>query len=128
MVHILLHQIYALHAYHIACMIRRVNIRPWHRFQYSYVCSNAMSVDPEGPGSTRSVRISLISAGVGPGLVKLSWMWVYPTVCRGMQQVVIGISVCWICSKFILGWPTSAVAKRRPEQSQRQGRSEADPR
>ena len=21
--------------------------------------------------------------------------------------------VCWICSKFILGWPTSVVAKRR---------------
>ena len=36
-----------------------------------------------------------------------------------------GMELCWICFKFILGWPTSAVAKRRPEQSQRQGRSEA---
>ena len=30
---------------------------------------------------------------------------------------------CWIRFKFILGWATSAIAERRPEQSQRQGRS-----
>ena len=40
------------------------------------------------------------------------------------KRILSQSGVCGICSKFILGWSTSAVAKRRPEQSQRQGRSE----
>jgi hypothetical protein len=37
----------SLYSYFMPCMIIRVNLVPWQRFRYSYVCSNVMSVHPE---------------------------------------------------------------------------------
>jgi hypothetical protein len=45
----------------IPCMIRRVNLVPWQRFRYSHICPSTMSVHPEGGGSTRDTRVSLIN-------------------------------------------------------------------
>jgi hypothetical protein len=53
----------SLYSYLIPCMIRRVNLVPRHRFQYSIV-SCMMSVDPEGRGSAQDTRVSLINAGM----------------------------------------------------------------
>jgi hypothetical protein len=57
----------SLYLYLIPCMIRRVNLVPQHRFQYSYIFSSMMSVHPEGGGSVQDTRLSLINVGMVSG-------------------------------------------------------------
>ena len=54
--------------------------------QYSYVCSNVMSVHPEGGGSVRDTRVILTSVDMVSRLAKSCWMSTIPTVCRGSRQ------------------------------------------
>jgi hypothetical protein len=61
-----------LYLYLIPFMIRRVNLVPWQRFWYSYVFSSVMTVHPEGGGSARSTRVSLINADMMSGLVSVA--------------------------------------------------------
>ena len=53
--------------------------------QYSYVCSNVMSIHPEGGGSTRDARVSLTSVDMVSRLAKSYWMSTISTVCRGSR-------------------------------------------
>jgi hypothetical protein len=62
----------SLYAYLMPCMIRRVNLVPRQLFRYSYFCSSVMSVHPEGGGSARDARVSLISIDVMSGLVNVA--------------------------------------------------------
>jgi hypothetical protein len=48
--------------YRTPCMIKQVNLVPRYRSSILNVCSSAMSVDPEGRGSTRGTRVSLVNA------------------------------------------------------------------
>jgi hypothetical protein len=68
-------------------MIRLVNLVLRLRLQYSIVCSSMISVDLE-VGALREILVSLVNAGMVPGLIKCYWMSLYCTVCRGRQQVV----------------------------------------
>ena len=71
--------------------------------------------------------IELLACGPGhsftPYMEPYPFLLLVPGIHRSYGHMgfrgTIGLS-CWICSKFILGWPTSAVEKRRPEQNQRQ--------
>ena len=74
-------------------MIRRVNLVPGHRFQYSNVCSSMMSVHPEGGGFARDTRVSLTSVDMVYRLANSCWMSTIPTVCRCSRQVVTALSV-----------------------------------
>ena len=47
--------------------------------QYSYVCSNVMSIHPEGGGFARDTRILLVNVDVVSRLVKCCWMSPFPT-------------------------------------------------
>ena len=47
-------------------------------FQYSYVCSNMMSVHPEGGGSARDARVSLTNVDMVSRLDKCCWMSLFP--------------------------------------------------
>jgi hypothetical protein len=62
----------SLYLYLIPCMIRGVNLVPWQRFRYSYVCSSMMSVHPGVGGSARDTRVSLINADVVSSLVSVA--------------------------------------------------------
>jgi hypothetical protein len=62
----------SLYLYLMPCMIRRVNLVPQQRFWYSYICSNVMSIHPEGGGSARGTRVSLINADMVSGLVSVA--------------------------------------------------------
>jgi hypothetical protein len=62
----------SLYLYLMPCMTTRVNLVPWQWFRYSYVCSSVMSVHPEGGGSARDGRVSLISIDVVSGLVSVA--------------------------------------------------------
>ena len=65
-------------------------------FHYLNVCYCTMSVDPEGQGSARSTRISLINEGMGSGLAKCCLMSLYPIIfCRGSQEVVTALPVLY---------------------------------
>ena len=64
----------SLYLYRIPCMIRREILVLQYRFQYSNVCSSMISVHPEGGGSTRDIRVSLINADVVFGLIMCCWM------------------------------------------------------
>jgi hypothetical protein len=67
-----MYAIISLYSYLMPCMIRRVNLVSRQRFWYSYVCSSVMSIHPEGGGSARDARISLISVDVVFGLVSVA--------------------------------------------------------
>jgi hypothetical protein len=54
------------------CMIRQVNLVPWQRFRYLYVCSSMMSVHLEGGGSARDTRVSLFNVGVVSRLISFA--------------------------------------------------------
>ena len=61
---------FSLYSHFIPRMIIRVILVPWHRFQYSNVCSSMMSIHPEGGGSTRDTRVSLTSVDMVSRLAK----------------------------------------------------------
>jgi hypothetical protein len=53
-------------------MIRRVNLVPRQRLRYSYVCSSMMFVQPEGGGSARDTRVSLINVDMVSRLISVT--------------------------------------------------------
>jgi len=58
----------SLPCYYMLCRIRNLVLVNFYMLQYSYVCSNMMSVHPKGGGSTRDTRVSLINVGMVFGL------------------------------------------------------------
>jgi hypothetical protein len=62
----------SLYSYLIPCMIRRVDLVPRQLFWYSYVCSSMMSVHPEGGGSARDSRVSLVNVGMVSWLISVA--------------------------------------------------------
>ena len=47
-----------------------LSLELWQLLQYSYVCSNVMSIHPEGGGFARDTRILLVNVDVVSRLVK----------------------------------------------------------
>jgi hypothetical protein len=62
----------SLYLYLIPCMIRRVNLVPRQWFRYSSVCSSVTFVHPEGGGSVRDTRVSLINVNMVSGLISVA--------------------------------------------------------
>jgi hypothetical protein len=62
----------SLYSYLIPCMIRRVDLVPRQLFWYSYVFSSMMSVHPEGGGSARDSRVSLVNVGMVSWLISVA--------------------------------------------------------
>ena len=54
------HSMLALHDRPVLAMVNIVALELYQLLQYSYVCSSVMSVHPEGGGSARDTRVSLI--------------------------------------------------------------------
>ena len=82
---------FSLYSHFIPRMIIRVILVPWHRFQYSNICSSMMSIHPEGGGSMWDTRVSLINVDMVSGLIKYCLMLPFSTVCRGRLWVVIAL-------------------------------------
>ena len=59
-----------LHYCPVLEMINILALELWQLLQYSYVCSGMMSVYPEGGGSARDIRVSLINVDVVFRLIK----------------------------------------------------------
>jgi len=78
----------SMYSYLLLCMIRQLGLVHQYPFQYSYVCSSTMSVHPNGVGSARDTRVSLINVDMMFMLIKCCWMLPFPTVCRDSLQVV----------------------------------------
>ena len=51
-------------------MVNILALELWQLLQYSYVCSNVMSIHPEGGGFARDPRILLVNVDVVSRLVK----------------------------------------------------------
>ena len=96
--HLYLHDLYpavsdidfmfTLHCYYMLCLVRNLILVNFCMLQYSYACSSMMSAHPKGRGSGRDTRVSLTSVDMVFGLVKCCWMSPFPTVCRGILQMV----------------------------------------
>ena len=71
-----------LHDRPVLAMVNILALELWQLFQYSYVCSSVISVHPEGGGSTRDARVSLINVDVVFRLAKSCWMSPFPTDCE----------------------------------------------
>ena len=87
---------YSMLALHDRPVLEMVNIsylELYQLLQYSYVCSNMMSVHPEDGGSVRDTRVSLTCVDMVSRLAKCCWMLTIPMVCRGSRQVVIALFV-----------------------------------
>ena len=69
--------------YYMLCLVRNIVIVNFYMLQYSYICSNMMSVHLKGGGSTSDISVSLTIVDMVSGLVKCCWMSPFPTVCRG---------------------------------------------
>ena len=87
------HSMLALHDRPVIAMVNILALELWQLFQYSYVCSNVMSVHPKVGGFARDTRVSLANVDMVFRLVKCCWMTPFPTVCRGNRKVVIALSV-----------------------------------
>ena len=74
---------FSLYSHFIPRMIIRVILVPWHRFQYSNICSSMMSIHPKGGGSMWDTRVSLINVDMVSGLIKCCCMSPFHIVCRG---------------------------------------------
>ena len=74
-------------------MVNILALELWQLLQYSYVCSNMMSVHSEGGGSVQDTIVSLANVNVVSRLVKCCWVSPFPTVCRGSRQVVTALSM-----------------------------------
>ena len=64
----------ALHDRPVLVMVNISALELCQLLQYSYVCSSVMSVHPEGGGSARDARVSLINVDVMSRLDKCCWM------------------------------------------------------
>ena len=82
---------FTLHDRPVLAMVNISVLELYQLLQYSYACSSVMSVHPEGGGSARDARVSLISVDMVSRLVKSCWMSTIPTVCRGSRQVVTAL-------------------------------------
>ena len=85
------HSMLALHDRPVLAMVNIVALELYQLLQYSYVCSNMMSVHPEVGGSARNTRVSFSSVDMVSRLAQRCWMSTIPTVCRGSWQVVIAL-------------------------------------
>ena len=81
----------ALHDRPVLAMVNISALELYQLLQYSYVCSNVMSVHPEGGGSARDTRVLLISVDMVSRLAKNFWMSTILTVCRDSRQVVTAL-------------------------------------
>ena len=54
------HSMLALHDRPVLAMVNILALELYQLLQYLYVCSSMMSVQPEGGGSARDTRVSLI--------------------------------------------------------------------
>ena len=77
----------------VLAMVNILALELWQLLQYSYVCSNMMSIHLEGGGSARDTRVSITNVDVVSRLVKCCWMSPFFTVSRGSRQVVTTLSV-----------------------------------
>src|SRR6185312_13491858 len=73
------HSMLALHDRPVLAMVKILALELCQLFQYLYVCSNVMSVHPEGGGSARDARVLLTNVDVGSRLHKRCWMSPFPT-------------------------------------------------
>jgi len=81
----------ALHDRPVLAMVNILALELCQLLQYSYVCSNMMSVHPEDGGSARDTRVLLTCADMVSRLAKCCWMLTFPMVYRGSQQVVTAL-------------------------------------
>ena len=81
----------ALHDRPVLEIVSILCLELYQLLQYSYVCSNVMSVHPEGGGFARDARLLLTSVDMVSRLAKSCWMSTIPTVCRGSRQVVTAL-------------------------------------
>ena len=93
----------ALHDRPVLAMVNISFLELYQLLQYSYVCSNVMSVHPEGGGSARDTRVSLTSVDMVSRLAKSCWMSTIPTVCRGSLHVVTALFCAIIILHIRLG-------------------------
>ena len=64
----------SLYLYFMLCLIRQLGLEHRYPFHHSNVCSSMMSFHPEGGGSGRDTRVSLINVDIVSGLIKFCWM------------------------------------------------------
>ena len=81
----------SLLCYYMLCLIRELVLVNFYMLQYSYICSNMMSVHLKGRGSAWDISVSLTSVDMVSWLVKCCWMSPFPTVCRGSLHVVTAL-------------------------------------
>ena len=76
----------------VLAMVNISTLELYQLLQYSYVCSNVMSIHLEGGGSARDAsRVSLTSVDMVSRLAKCCRLSTIPTVCRGRRQVVTAL-------------------------------------
>ena len=79
------HSMLAMHDRPVLSMVNILALELYQLLQYSQVCSNMISVHPEGRGSARDTRVSLTSVDMVSRLAKCCWMSPFPTVYRGSR-------------------------------------------
>ena len=97
------HSMLALHDRPVLAMVNILALELYQLLQYSYICSNVLSVHLEGGGSVRDARVSLTSVDMVSGLDKCCWMSPFPTVCRGSLQVVTILFIAIVILHVWLG-------------------------
>ena len=77
------HSMLALHNRLVLAMVNILVLELYQLLQYSFDCSNVMSVHLEGGGSARDTRVSLTNVDMVSRLVKCRRISPFLTICRG---------------------------------------------